>query len=574
MADPPVMFRQCRRPLMTYHQSMRWGTLCLLAVLAGKASSAETWIRVSSPPIEIFTDNGEKSARAVLHRFETLHRVFGESHIALSPAPLRVFIFSLRSDFLAYEIDKNAAAFYLPGDDRDFIVLYWGSALTSEASHEFLHRVVHQSSTPLPRWLNEGIAEFYSTVSTNSTTVRVGGLIESRLSVLARQRWLSAEDLALGARSDGPIFYAESWALVHMLTLSPQWKDGMPEFVKLLNDGREQREAFRTAFGKPMEDALAALHPYLRSPKTATVPLPPADEAEPYQVRRLSPVDATLALADLALSTQHPALARSLFLNAARKNPESPAAAAGLGWLALAENRKDVAQRELERALALGYRDARVYFELAVLKNDNALLEQSLAIDPKLADAHFMLGTRATDTGNFAAAIEHLRQAVAIQPRRFTYWHALGYAQAKSGDRQNAAESARRAVILASTGQEEEMAAALTLLASEAPPIHVKKPAVVTPPSWQNRKGDARAEGTLTRVDCGSAPVRLIISTGTPAQSIELNVQNPNEVELFNAEGASTTLVCGEQSRPVAVEYVAATGEITRIEFKHDIIKR
>jgi tetratricopeptide (TPR) repeat protein len=559
---------------MTYHQSMRWGTLCLLAILAGKASSAETWIRVSSPPIEIFTDNGEKSARAVLHRFETLHRVFGESHIALSPAPLRVFIFSSRSDFLAYEIDNHAAAFYLPGDDLDFIVLFWGSALTGNASHEFLHRVVEHASTPLPRWLNEGIAEFYSTVSTNSTTVRIGGLIESRLSVLASQRWLSAEDLALGSSSDGPIFYAESWALVHMLSLSPQWRDGMPEFVKLLNDGREQSEAFRAAFGKPMEEALAALHSYLRSPKTVTVPLPPMDETEPYQVTRLAPVDARLALADLALSTSHPALARSLFLNAARKNPESPAAAAGLGWLALAENRNDDAQHEMERAIAMGYRDARIYFELAVLKNDSSLLEQALTIDSKLAVAHFLLGTRATDSGNFVAAIEHLRQAVAIQPRRFTYWHALAFAEAKSGDRQNAAESARRAVILASTSQEEEMAAALALLASEAPPIHVKKPAVVTPPSWQNRKGDARVEGTLTRVDCGSVPVRLIVSTGTPAQSIELNVQNPNEVELLNAEGASTTLVCGEQSRPVAVEYVAQTREITRIEFRHDIIKR
>jgi hypothetical protein len=30
--------------------------------------------------------------------------------------------------------------------------------------------------------------------------------------------------------------------------------------------------------------------------------------------------------------------------------------------------------------------------------------------------------------------------------------------------------------------------------------------------------------------------------------------------------------VCGEQSRPVAVEYVAATKEITRIEFKPVVI--
>ena len=116
------------------------------------------------------------------------------------------------------------------------------------------------------------------------------------------------------------------------------------------------------------------------------------------------------------------------------------------------------------------------------------------------------------------------------------------------------------------------MAAALALLASEPPVIRTKKPAVTTPPSWQNPKGDTRAEGTLTRVDCDSLPVRLILSTETG--TIELNVQNPSAVELLNAEGASTTLVCGAQSRPVAVEYFAKTKEITRIEFKQVIMKR
>jgi tetratricopeptide (TPR) repeat protein len=547
------------------------GRLLALALFA-VPTFAESWVRVSSPHIEIFTDNGEKTARAVLHRFETLHRVFGESNIAASPAPLRVFIFSTRPDFMAYEIDERAAGFYTPGDDREFIVLYCDSALTSYASHEYLHRVVQHASAPLPHWLSEGIAEFYSTLSTNATRIRVGDPIQSRLSLLQSRPWLSAEDLALGSSSDGPIFYAESWALVHMLSLSPQWKNGMPEFVRLLNDGREPREAFTAAFGKSMEEALVALHPYLKNPKSVTAPLPPMDEAEPYQVTRLAPLDATLALADLALTTRRAGLARSLFLQAAKKNPESPAAVAGLGFLALAENRTDDAQKELERAISMGYRDGRAYFELAMLKKDNTLLEKALSVDPDLSDAHFLLGTRATDDGNFAAAIEHLRQAVAIQPRRFTYWHALGYAQAKAGDRHGAAESARRTVIIASNPQEEQMAAALALLASEPPVIRTKKPAVTTPPSWQNPKGDTRAEGTLTRVDCDSLPVRLILSTETG--TIELNVQNPSAVELLNAEGASTTLVCGAQSRPVAVEYFAKTKEITRIEFKQVIMKR
>jgi len=552
---------------------MRGIIVCVLALFAVKANAlSTTWIRISSPFVVMFTDSSEKTARAILRRFETLRRVFDESQIAAAPAPVRVYVFAARRDFLDYEIDRNGAGFYHSGDHREFIVAYEDTALQRIASHEYLHMVMDHVSAPLPLWLSEGLAEFYSTISIHGTKMRVGDTIPAHLSLLATRRWLSAEDLAQGNRADGPTLYAESWALVHMLSLSPAWRTGMPEFVRLLNDGREQEEAFAAAFGHPMKDALTALRRYLRSPAEVTLPAPVIDNVETYQVTRLAPVDATLALADLALSTGRADLARSLFLNAARKNPASPAAAAGLGTLALAENRKEDARKELERAIALGYRDGRAWFDLAMLKNDDALLEQALTIDPNLSDAHFLLGTRATDNGNFTAAIEHLRQAVAIEPRRFTYWHALGYAQAKSADRHGAAESARRTVILASNEQEGHMAAALTLLASEVPAVHEKKPGVVTPPSWQHRPGDARAEGTLTQVDCDSRPVKLLVSM--EAKTIQLHVQNPNEVELLNADGVSTTLACGDQSRLVAVDYIAATGEITRIEFKHVIIKR
>jgi tetratricopeptide (TPR) repeat protein len=326
-----------------------------------------------------------------------------------------------------------------------------------------------------------------------------------------------------------------------------------------------------------MENAVEALRFYIRNPKEITVPAPPGDEPEKHEAVKIGPLEITLTLADLALHTKHLELARSLFLRAAKENPESPAAIAGLGSLALAEDRREDARRELERAIAMGYRDAAAYFELAALKNDNALLEKAVSIDPNFAEARFLLGVRATDSGNFPAALEHLHRAVTIKPRKFTYWHALGYAQAKAGDRQGAAESARRAAILASTGAEEQMADALTLLAGQqAPAVREKRPEVITPPSWQNRKGDARVEGTLTKVDCDSDPVRLTIEqTGEqPGKSIDLRVENPAAVELLNAEGASTTLVCGKQSRPVAVEYVGASKEITRIEFKQAIIKR
>jgi tetratricopeptide (TPR) repeat protein len=545
----------------------------MLALFAGPAAFAD-WIQLASPSFEIFTDSGEKTARAVLSRFEALHRIFHESPFADSAPPLRVFVFSSQREFEKYRTIPLASGFYLADQDMDFIVFDEGTALKRVAAHEYMHAVMHHASPLLPAWLDEGVSEFYSTVSISANKVHIGDPIEPHLHLLSTELWLPAEDLALGSAADGAIFYAESWALVHMLSLSPGLREGMPEFVKLLTAGRDQDEAFQKSFGMPMEDALAALRVYVKTSHDLTLPAPPLEEGKAYPVTHVAPVDSTLMLADLALHTNHPELASSLFSRAAKENPRSPAAVAGLGMLALAENRKQDAQHEFERAIGLGSRDANTYFQLAMLKDDHALLEKTLTIDPHFAEAHFLLGVHATDDGNFPFAIEHLRQALASQPRRFTYWHALGYAQVKSGDRQAAAESARRAIILASDSEEEKMAASLTLLVSEPPTAaRKKKPDVITPPSWQNPKGDARVEGTLTRVDCDSVPLRLVVSA-EPGKTIELNVPNPTAVELINAEGASTTLVCGEQSRPIAAEYFAATGAITRIEFRPVVIMK
>jgi Tfp pilus assembly protein PilF len=550
---------------------MRAAVVMALSLIAAKASSA-SWLRVSSPSTILYADAGEHTARTVLKRFETLHRIFRLSYSADTSSPLRVFIFLSPHDFEKYRVNPNTDAFYSFDQDDECIILQERASLQRVASHEYMHMVIHHSLPPVPNWLDEGLAEFYSTISVDGAKVHVGETIPAHLDQLLHEKWIGAEDLALGSRTDGRIFYAESWALVHMLSLSPKWKDGMPEFVKLLAQGRDQDEAFQQAFGKSMDDAIAALRLYLRQPRDTTVPAPPPDSAENYESTRLTPIEATLNLAGLAMYCDNPDLGRSLYLNAAKENPDSPAAVAGLGQLALAENRKTDAQHQFEQAIAMGYRDASTYFELAMLTNNNALLEKALEVDPKFAQAHFVLGVRSTDSGNLALAIEHLRQATTLEPRRFSNWHALAYAQSKSGDRQSAAASARRATLLASTPQEEHMAAALTELASEPPPaIAPKKPAVTTPHSWQNRKGDARIEGTLTWVNCDSSPVRLLLSTPAP---IELNVLNPNEVELLNADGASTTLTCGEHSQPVAIEYDATTKGITRIEFRHGLIKR
>ena len=45
------------------------------------------------------------------------------------------------------------------------------------------------------------------------------------------------------------MFYAESWALVHMLNLAPDYREHLPQYVMLLANGTDAPEAFRMAFG-------------------------------------------------------------------------------------------------------------------------------------------------------------------------------------------------------------------------------------------------------------------------------------------------------------------------------------
>jgi len=99
-----------------------------------------------------------------------------------------------------------------------------------------------------------------------------------------------------------------------------------------------------------------------------------------------------------------------------------------------------------------------------------------------------------------------------------------------------------------------------------------KKPDVVTPSSWQAPKGDAHVEGTITEVICDSSPVKIVVSASNGP--IDLIVQNPDRVELINAEGASAILPCGAQSRLVVIDYIAATREIMRIEYKGRVIMK
>jgi tetratricopeptide (TPR) repeat protein len=228
-------------------------------------------------------------------------------------------------------------------------------------------------------------------------------------------------------------------------------------------------DAFQHAFGKPLEEAVKDLRGYLNRLRPVTVDAAAEAPVVSAETSRVAEIDATLLRAGLALRTSHPDLAQRLFEQAAREHPGTPAAEAGMGTLALASGDKDAARRHLERAIELGSTEADAWFEYAMLERESGadrerveqLLGKTVALNPNFAEAHFLLGVRATDDRQYDAAVEHLEAAVHVLPRQSSFWHALAYALDKQGRRADAVQAARRAVLTATDTTQERMAQAL-----------------------------------------------------------------------------------------------------------------
>jgi tetratricopeptide (TPR) repeat protein len=440
-----------------------------LAVLAGLPCIGADWIRLRAPDIELLSDAGERSARDTLTRLARIRDLFpaGRSQ------PLRIFLFSLEKDFRDYAPGAVADGFYQSGPERDYIVLRSGATPARVVVHEYIHLLLNHGTAPLPLWFEEGTAELYSNLEFSGSRLVVGTVIPEHVSALGAVKLLNAAELSAvtrtsrvyDERSRAGIFYAESWALVHMLNLSSAYRQGMPRFAELLASGANSEAAFQQAFDRSMESALSELGVYFRQARVASVGGSTPAQPASIEMSRIAATEAALLRADLGLRTSHPEVARRWFLEIARNSPGSAASETAEAMLAMIADDRDTARAHIQKALALDASDAGLWFEFAMLERESGatrervdeLLRKTASLNPDFAEARFLLGVHATDDGRTAEAVAHLRAAVRVLPRQSSFWHALAFALYRAGQRQEAAEAAARAVRTAQTLEEEHM---------------------------------------------------------------------------------------------------------------------
>lgn len=569
-----------------------WLRMLLLATPLAAASP--TWYRFQSGAWEVATDAGERRGEEMLRQLAESYALLrgAAPELAAAPGapqrPVRLLLFRSGRDFAPFRRGETHRGLYLSGAERDWILLPDSGGDTLRAvRHELVHLLLrHAQNAAPPRWLEEGLADYYSTLESSGGRLRLGKAPAGHVRLLQNQDWLDASRLtAMRPGEDSPVdgrttglFYAQSWALVRWMMLEAGGAAKTAAFLSLLAAGRDQEAAFQVTFGATLTAGIErARHLLERMPADAAPDVRPGAAAvttDPILREPLPPPLPEVMRVDALLEIGLEGEAERLARETARKHPDNAAAETLLGAIALRRGGYDGARARLERAIALGGAGARTQFEYAMLVRDtkgpDALVEQSLrqavSAEPGFAEAWLVLGNWLLGKGRAREAAECLEKAAALDARRSAAWEAWGRALLELGDRQRAREAASGALLSASAPEQREMALAL-MREIEARPAQAPKPApaVQTPAGWQPREGDARAEGRLVSISCEDTRLlfRIEVKPRTaraPAAAVLLETSKPNLVMLRGKTDGRREFVCGQQKPAplVAAGYISA----------------
>jgi len=584
------------------HSAVALGGLLWLG-LEPAAGAGPSWLKLRSAHFELYTTAGERTGRQTILYFEQV-RGFFEKATGLRPksgVETRIIVFQSEREFRAYRMNEFASAYYASVRDRDYIVIQrMDSGRDPSAAHEYMHLLIRHSGTKLPAWLNEGYAQLYSSLTPSGDSIHVGGVPPWVGATLTEKIWLKLDRL-LAVDHDSPeynqkehagIFYAQSWALTHMLNLDEAYRTRTSAFLEALHNGGDSPAAFLQVYGKSLQQVNADLNRYVRgaSVPAALFPFRLDKAAETPEVQPAAEWESGLVLAGVLEAIKKREQARQAYLDLQQKFPTRWEAPAALGYLTLRARGSDPGPF-FERAVELGSTDPELYYDYAVLLTAQErsapraipLLRRAVELKPDFDEAHYQLGFLLLRDKSYQEALVHFSRLRQVSPDRASrLFSAAAYAHFQLGQKDAALQAAANAKKTAQSAEDVEAAERLwnrlnapARMASALPspeprpqapsepdsgpelgresPIPTPVP-VSTPAPISHRPPRERVEGTLERFDCLGkiARLRLLVA----GERLALAILDPNAIVIERPDGGAAEFACGPQKgTPVVVEY-------------------
>jgi len=577
-----------------------------VAIPVSAASPEPRWTSVRTATLTVIGDQPASTLRDVAVQLEQFRTVVAGLIAGASrppSLPTNVFVFGSRAalrPYLPIESGREAAlaGFFLREGDVNTIALSLERMDESAAVayHEYTHLLVGNAVRSIPVWLNEGLAEYYSTyrLVDGGREAQIGRPPEGRLALLR------AESLPLGIvigvthssslyneSNKRSIFYAESWALTHyILTQLPNGGDAINAYVAATAEGRTPYEAFFAAFGRTPEDFDRLLRVYVqRNLFTAlrfTFPdkLPAVD---PGPGRTLIPAEANAWLGDLQRRVGREVEGGPRIDAAATAEPDVAITRLAAGLLRFAQQRTSEGLVEMERAAALAPDDFETQFLHGIWllrsdPNDSArqssaaiqALEHATVLRPDSSDALAWLAyaqmQNATTLPNARRSIEH---AIQLAPGRAEFrlrWADIrilqgGYADARALLAQIAAVKTDQR---AADGARERLDR-LDAYELRAELLRAEAATRQRLPLREPRPGEERVEGVLTRFECIGDEVSFHVTVGD--HIIVTPRSRRDAVEMRSYLDDTFTVACGPRPEPDHIYLTTRDGIVVAVEF-------
>lgn len=448
--------------------------LLLAALCAPLAAKDPEWVEVRSPHFILLTDAGANKGREVALRFEQMRYFFGallQKNQVNTSKPLLILAFRNSKDMRRHaplwkgkpiELD----GLYQQSSDRDFILLdLSGLNAYQTAFHEYAHLLLNSNLPPMPRWFDEGMAEYYSTIRVGKKDFAFGSAPEYAGYVLGENRLMKVADLFnVGADSATynesgdrrSLFYAQSWLMVHYIIDKKKLAE-MNEYCNLvINQKVPVADAIRRAFKMEPAQLDRELNDFYYGNRITlfTMPAPAGLDLKgsyTYQVRPVPAFEVRAELADLDVHSRDYVERGVAELQAIiQQGPDNGPAQRSLGYAYLARGNFAEAGERFRVAAPLLPNDPRVHYYAAALVNarggamggDFATasmrdhLLKAVDLDPDYAEAWDLLGFVYRVDQKYPQAVDAAVKAIKLSPRndRFRLNLANTYLEARHYD--------------------------------------------------------------------------------------------------------------------------------------------
>ncbi|MCZ2153262.1 MAG: hypothetical protein LC114_05070 [Bryobacterales bacterium] len=565
------------------------------------AAKEPKWLKLRSEHFELYSAEQEKQSRGLLEHLERVRNAYELLTDAKMPAGerVRVVLFRNEKEYREYAPDKLSIGHYVGERGRDYIVISDFDALTQTVlNHEFFHLFSRHARFRFPLWLEEGLADFYSTLKITDKDVTYGYPLTHHLRFLTSSFGkplplssifaITPRNLAGGDRDMAGRLYAQGWVLTHMTFQGKEMSGRSGEFFRMMRDGStDAGAAYKAVYGLDTRQLDQLLAAYIRKAYfnfggwraeglnfTAPTELAPMEDWE-----------TPLLLADILAIHQMGDRARQRYDELAAKFPGVPQIDESRAYLAWNSGDRERALSYFRAAAEKKSQSAMVYFRLAELACDytvltpdcTAWINDSLRLNPNDRQALNWAMGYMLNTGQFESAIAAIHRGGALSAAEAPdIFHKLGYAHYQLRQFKEAHAALKRGLEFAKKPEDiaklNEMERHVTAAeqgdvvmqnASETQirrgvfEERVKSDADHAMESFLELDGATVTSATLDAMDCsGAQPVAVVNTKRGP---LRLAIDRPAAVVVIRRGEVviDHEFSCGKQgSRPVFVGYL------------------